>query len=392
MITSNMYSVNDKAIYDALNQNKVTNSDLVNLFLSRGVVISRNSSREELANMFSRMFHDFSDYDKLASIFSIASRREKNTFSYIEADKIEERVVIDVLKEINSHIFDIDQAEARFIKDGQILRLSLEYKDVNFNKSEFRQVVDKDADIEIEKVLDEESGSFVYSIRHPLNKTCERVVDRVIERINLSISDVNDHIIPQELSLTGYEDAEVRSNFFLELIKKIDKTELHDVTYVYVYQPKVESDWMEDEDDETSEDESDNMVGTKKLEGVHISKAYLNGVGVAYSEELLSLQKKGFYIWKVVWKVKEIGFDSDIYELEAQFSDPERFSKFSYMVRGEYRYLESGKYSQNSIKCSSQDEKKFSKRIELAAKKIIRDIEETHNKQGDENETESSVD
>lgn len=393
MITSNMYSVNDKAIYDALNQHKVTNQDLVNIFLSRGVVISKNTPRQELANMFSRMFHDYSDYEKLASIFSVASRREKNTLSYIPAGKVDDREIIDVLKDLGSNIEDIDQAESHFVKSGGVMRLSIEYKEVNFNKSEFRQVVDKDAEIEIEKIKDEETGEDVYSIRYPLNKTCERVVGRLIEKINDGLGDGEEKVKAKELSLTGYTSPEVRSEFFLSLIDNIDKTDLYDVTYVYVYQPKEDEGWVGEEDEEDESDEeydASSLDGSKRLGGVHITKASLNGVGVSYSEELSALKRKGFYIWKIVWKVKEKGVDSDIYELDAQFADPEKFSKFSYMVRGEYRYQEQGKYSQNRVKCSTATEKKFSKRIESAAKKLIAKVEKDNRFQGGSDETETS--
>lgn len=72
-----IFSASDKSLNDALNQKTVTNSDLRELFLTRGVLISKESSRKSLALHFSRLTHDFIDYERLAKIFGSPVHREK---------------------------------------------------------------------------------------------------------------------------------------------------------------------------------------------------------------------------------------------------------------------------------------------------------------------------
>lgn len=372
MITNNIYSVNDKVMFDALNQSKVTIPLLYEIFISRGIVISEDTSREELASMFSRMPHGYTDYEKLATVFSSVSRREKSTLLNIPADNISEKELVDTLRDIDDDISEINQAEAKVSKDGDIIRLSLTYKEVNFNKSEFRQVLDKEAEVEIEKHKNVDDESYQYLIRHPLNTTCESVVSVIIEKLKKNVMSLGGHLSTSQISLTGIKDPATRSKFFLDMMNEMEGVTIHDVTFIYVYQPKNDEDWIEDE---SEDEEFDEIEGSKRLEGVHISKASLNGNGVAFSKEFQNLQDSGFYIWKAVWMVKEDGADSDIYELEAQFADPEHFTKFSYLVRGEYRYQDVSSYSKNRVKCSKKHEIKFSRLIEATAERIIKEIE-----------------
>ena len=49
-----LYSVTDKALFDALNTSKINSTELKDLFLSRGVIISTETKREDLALEFSK--------------------------------------------------------------------------------------------------------------------------------------------------------------------------------------------------------------------------------------------------------------------------------------------------------------------------------------------------
>ncbi len=101
---------------------------------------------------------------------------------------------------------------------------------------------------------------------------------------------------------------------------------------------------------------------------------------IGESDELSSLYDKGFYICKVVWTAKAPKFSSDLYELEAQFSNPEECQAFSYMVRGVYKFNSSGKYNQTRNGIHTIDEIKFSKLIEKAAKEALYEIKATFQK------------
>lgn len=135
--------------------------------------------------------------------------------------------------------------------------------------------------------------------------------------------------------------------------------ELLDVTDAYVYHPKPEVLEAEDGNTET---------------GVHVSRASLKGEGVLKSEELSDLYERGFYIWKIKWKVKEKLADPDIYELEAQFGDPMNCTNFSYLVKGIRKYKAAGEYFSKPQKLSARETERFNKLIEDTAYSIITEI------------------
>ncbi|WP_342754764.1 hypothetical protein AAGQ96_02670 [Pantoea sp. MBD-2R] len=48
-----LHSVTDKSLYDALCQPRVTNNELRELFLERGIIISKKTDKKDLAKNFS---------------------------------------------------------------------------------------------------------------------------------------------------------------------------------------------------------------------------------------------------------------------------------------------------------------------------------------------------
>lgn len=356
MNSGNLYSVNDKAIYDALNQGKVTKTDLKELFLARGVVISSDTSRKELASYFSRLIHDYYDYQVLARILGTHTRRDKATVSYVPLGDLSIDDIENAAHELDEKISDLDAA-SEVNRVGGRVEVVVNYRTTNFNKNEFRQVVDREAVINLEV----EDGKL--AIRSPLTDTVEDVkkmlVDIAGERADIELPIEN-------INMQGIQDPKKRTEFFERLVNGVEGLQHYDVTDVYIYHPK------NNEIDEDGEEDED----TVDL-GVHITKASLKGEKVLQSDELKGLYDKGFYIWKIVWQAVENSYDSDIYEFEAQFSDPEVFSKFSYLARGFYKYKEGGEHNSSKTQFSTFVERKFELKLENAALDAIKSISES---------------
>ena len=353
-MSSSIFSASDKAIYDALNQSKVTNSSVKDLFLQRGVLISKLTKRKVNANNFSRLIHGYNDYSLLSNILGSISRREKITSLNIEGDLSLDDVEV-AANDLSNYIENFDAKSEVFIKDEQI-SIQISYRTTNFNKSEFRQVSDKVANILIEK-----NDTGIY-IRSPMNDVVNEIKNKLIELIKLEVDD----IVVEEISLCHIEDSKLRTLFFTELVRNMTGYEETDVTDVFVYHPKINQNSNDDDDDDDDDDVDS---------GVHISKASLKGEGVLKSIELNALYNEGFYIWKIVWQSKEINtIDSDIYEFEAQFSDPEDFSQFSYLARGFYKYQSIGAYNKGRVQFTNKEEQDLNKIIEIAARDTIKNI------------------
>lgn len=358
-MSNNIYSVNDKAIYDSLCQGTVTKTHITDLFLSRGVIVNPNTKKEKLAMIFSKRFHDFQDYLFLADIFSVKAKKERTCIRFLKHSKLSSDFIFEVLSKLNPLINHIDDARSTLLKDSVGYKLIVDYKQVNFNRSEFRQVDERNGVVEVDKC---EDG---YSMRMPHNQTFIKIFDTIVASINKD-DEVKGGVDVEEVNLTGVSDPGLRSQFFKILIEKMTDMEMVNVSGVYVFNPisklggTVED---TDIDDEELTDTSDVSVNAG-----HIQKATLTGSKVLNTAELVELNDKGFYIFKITWTCKFAFQDSDLYEFEAQFSNPESFTSFSYKLKGQYDYKERGVHSSFRSKLDpAYTESFFLNKVEQAA-------------------------
>lgn len=357
------YSVGDKGIYDAILQGKITKDHLEEIFLSRGIVVSHKTDRKILARYFSRFPHSYEDFLRFSEILGSASQREKLTHfhlkSSIDINDLDESIVL-----FKEHLENSEDATCFYTRSSENgYNITVNYKVHDFNKSEFRQVTNKDATIEIVKDNDR------FLIRHPNNKNVKSYVESFIEKIDEK-SDGKVEIY--KLSLQSISDPKVKTEFLSRLINSIDGFELYDVNDVYVYHPK-ES--LEDDDLDDEDEEIDVFSKSESLSGTHISKASLTGRGILESDELHQLYENEFYLYRIIWQSKRANsVDSDIYEFEVTFTDPEKMSGFSYIIKGYLKYKGYGEYARR-VQLNPEDSGLLNELIENAAHTSMNHIE-----------------
>lgn len=355
-----LHSVTDKSFYDALCQSRVTNNELRELFLERGIIISKKTDKKDLAKNFSKLTHDYYVQKRISDIFGGFLRKEKTT-SLVLSDPIEKSILREAAGLLKKEI-EHEQDLCQVFNDKDSIIIFITYTSTNYGKSDFSQIEKKTARFEIESL---DSG---YSIRRPDNDQTDGYLKSLLSKVeNLEkerIADLGEDpnslkLNFDEISLENIADNDKRTAFFTRLISELEGYVLDDVTDAYVYHPKNEIIEDEDGDAET---------------GVHISKASLKGQGVLKSAELISLYERGFYIWKVRWRVKEKNNEPDIYEFEAQFDNPMDFNGFSYISRGVKKFKSGGKYNKTSSQLNDQQETIFNRLIEKTARSIIIDL------------------
>ncbi|MBV6694446.1 hypothetical protein KVO79_20305 [Serratia quinivorans] len=352
-----LYSVTDKALFDALNQTKVTHDDMKSLFFKRGIIISKDTKRKALALDFSRYFHGFDDYKRLSEILGTVGRKEKVSANIInttlEKNDIEAAIKL-VCEDLQK---DGDQTD--FIYTDKGIEVKIKYVKLDYKMSEFRQSSSREATILIEQ---NDSGEF--TTRFPQNAKSREFNDKLISKIKEENADTK--ISVDEITLESVKDHVQRSDFFKELIDSIPNHSRVDVSDVYVTHPVLEERKNTSDADDDEDDDDDPTVDT----GYHISKASLKGRGVLDSKELNDLLLKGFYITKIVWVSVVKGFiDSNKYEFEAQFVDSDNCTLFSYLIRGQYKYKSVGEYT-NRQNVEKEKEVLLSSLIEKAAREI----------------------
>lgn len=330
-----LYTVNDKAMFDALNQTKVTHEDMKSLFFKRGIIISKETKRKVLALDFSKNYHGYYDFEYLSEILGSVGRREKISVNIVNTN-IDKNNMETTLKSVCEDLQkEGDVTNIIYTEKG--FEISIKYVKLDYKLSEFRQSSSREAKIQVEI---DNSGE--YTFRFPQNSKARDFNERIIAKIKAENEEEQPSL--EEISLETVKNHIERSRFFKELIVGMPNYKCIDVSDIYVTHPLLEAKKSaeEDEESEEEEDNDDTIIDT----GYHISKASLKGRGVLESPELEELLGKGFYITKIIWSSVIDSFkDSDKYEFEAQFVDPDNCKLFSYLVRGVYKYKKVNVYT-----------------------------------------------
>lgn len=386
MRMGSLYFASDKAIFDALTQRSLTSAELRKVFLSRGIVISNESDKKFLANRFSALFHDYYDYRNLSLLVGGRDSREKTT-NVVVTTAVTKDQLADALTSVKEWLVDDQHEQAEVAIHGDQLKLTVKYQKLDLSQAEFRQVVEKTAEVILEK---QGNG---WKITGPMNEKFKDITDQLYSQIEI-VTDKD--VATRTISLEAIPDAGIRTNFLRSLIRNLKGMEVVDVVDVSTFNPKDREDDDLDLSDEAlviedavefgSDDEGEEEGGDPEAElarpqpevRVHkiirIDRASLKGKGVLESKQLMELEGHGFYLWKIRWTAREKLVGSEIVQFEAQFGNQSRYCDFSYIVKGVYNY-NNGKYAKNLVRAEPVFEQKLKIRLEEAAQKTLDDIE-----------------
>ncbi|SEN64955.1 hypothetical protein SAMN03159293_00625 [Pseudomonas sp. NFACC39-1] len=384
MRMGSLYFASDKAIYDALTQRSLTSAELRKVFLSRGIVISNESDKKFLANRFSALFHDYYDYRNLSLLVGGRDSREKTT-NVVVTTAVTKDQLTDALTSVKEWLVDDQHEQAEVSVHGDQLKLTVKYQKLDLSQAEFRQVVEKTAEVILEK---QGSG---WKITGPMNDKFKDITDQLYSQIEIL---TEEDVGTRTISLEAIPDAGTRTNFLRSLIRNLKDMEVVDVVDVSTFNPKDQEDddldlsddalVIEDSIEVESEDEGKDGDPEAELARpqpearihkiIRIDKASLKGKGVLESKQLLELEGHGFYLWKIRWKAREKLVGSELVLFEAQFGNQAKYCDFSYIVKGVYNY-NNGKYAKNLVRAEPVFEQKLKIRLEAAAQKTLDDIE-----------------
>ncbi|SOS35763.1 hypothetical protein CFBP6411_04406 [Pseudomonas syringae group genomosp. 3] len=387
MRMGSLYFASDKAIFDALTQRSLTSAELRKVFLSRGIVISNESDKKFLASRFSALFHDYYDYRNLSLLVGGRDSREKTT-NVVVTTAVTKDQLTDALTSVKEWLVDDQHEQAEVAIHGDQLKLTVKYQKLDLSQAEFRQVVEKTAEVILEK-----QGN-CWKITGPMNDKFKDITDQLYSQIEI-VTDEN--VATRTISLEAIPDAGIRTNFLRDLIRNLKDMEVVDVVDVSTFNPKDGEDDNLDLSDEAlvieesieveSEDEGEEgedgdpeaeLARPQPEASVHkiirIDKASLKGKGVLESKQLMELEGHGFYLWKIRWTAREKLVGSEIVQFEAQFGNQVKYCDFSYIVKGVYNY-NNGKYAKNLVRAEPVFEQKLKIRLEEAAQKTLDEIE-----------------
>jgi len=354
-----IYYATDKNVFDALNQHRVDQATIRQLFADRNVLVSKHTDKSELAKYFSRLVHDYQDHQRIATRLGVANRREKVT-----AVEITTPLKVDQIETAISSIKAELEKEGDVVlvtRDGDDISLIVQYSEVDYAKTEFKQVQHKDGVIQFKKesdtyVVRSSQNEYVNKVREAVFSSVEKKNSIKLERRVVSLYDV---VLPS-----------LRSEFFYNLIHGIEGMGKHDVTELYVYRNTPEASDEDDEEELSDEDARNNEVQDSRIERIA-----LRGKGVEQSQELKDIISKSadFYTIRTVWKVREAMGEGHVFELDAHFASARDCTGFSYLVRGVYP-CEDGVISKKRRSPRTDEVERLSSLIEKASKRCAEDI------------------
>lgn len=367
-----LYCATDKELYDVLMSAKlrINKSVLLELAKDRGIFYSPKDSREDLVSHISLLPHDYHDLNIVLDKRENSGRAEKITSITLNADlSIEE--LRDVAKEYIAET-PADEKATSYAKGDSEYILNVEYSDIDYGKTRLVQRKVKEAAIEFHR----EDGKTV--IRMPANSKAKEIVEKIQGKLE---SKKKTTISVDEIEVSEFSSAHLRTKFFTDLVSKLDGFKLDNVTSVKVEQMnkgKLEDDIGLDDDQDTEE--------AKEQALALVRNVALRGESLLSSEEYQSLQTKGFYITSIIWRSKQKSLPYPIVEFEAAFDEPEIGKGFKYNVRGIFNFIESdGEYTKTLRQIANEDKQNLLSLIEQTATTVINTIKSENGliKEGD---------
>jgi hypothetical protein len=341
-----LYYATDKNIFDALNQHKVDTATVGKLFRRRNILVSRKTLREDLAQYFSRLTHDYYDHKVIGARLGVATRRERITSVDMEgltdADAL--RAVSEQLKgelERSGDTVVID-------RNGESITLRVQYSEIDYKRSEFNQVQVKDGVIEFERTktgytVRNTQNDYINGVRETLLAKLEKNVVAPIRKVTVSLFDI--------------PSPKLRSRFFYELAASLPQYVRKDVTDVYVFKAKPDATVGAENSSEDPE--------------THVERVFLRGNGVSRSQVLNELlDEEDYYITKMGWTATELYGEGHVYAIEVSFADPKDCTNFSYLVTGVFP-LEEGKVSSRKRSPTKSEVNGVSRLIEVRARELM---------------------
>jgi hypothetical protein len=325
------YYAEDKDIFDIFmsNRRRFDAKTLVGLARRRGICLSAETDRENLADYLARLVWSWPDLQVLLEMAETPERREKvaSTRLRTEASSAEVRGAVEsvkVLREVaNGEVFTVKNAS-----DNKVV-VAVRYSEFDPSRTRLQQRVLREATLEFER------GPEGFTVRRPAGERAREIAEAIASQLK---ENSGKKFEASEIALSGITAPELRTQFFLELMAGIPGFELRNVTSVSVDAAAPHAETEETEGDGDQEDDEENGASSPEAEAMLgiVQKAVFDGESLLTSKEFQNLKSEGFFLSRSVWRSREKKTDGIEVEFEADFEDSTQCTGFRYSVRGIY--------------------------------------------------------
>lgn len=353
-------------IYDALlsEKRKITMSELLSMARRKGIFLSKNETRESIAQYISLLPLSLEDIGHIFSLTETEFKKEKVTELLVKTEFSKEEIQL-ALTEFKESRKDREEVyNVTSNKDNNNVFVNASITEIDHSLSRITQKRKRIADIEM---IPTEEG---LSIQYPADNKIENIVLAIVaalEKRKNQEAEVEKIELPSSLSL------ESKIQFFLDLIKSIDGMTLKDVVGVSINRPVV------DEGDEEALDEEDEEIEGESTENSLIT-GFIRSIAIEGSDILSQkyyrdfIETNDFYITRIRWlSTDNTARPSTIVEFEASFSNAKECKDFNYGIRSVMRLTVSKNRSKFvSKKPIVSDKILYHKKLKLASRDAYR--------------------
>ncbi|HEY5891819.1 MAG TPA: hypothetical protein VIT91_01185 [Chthoniobacterales bacterium] len=344
------YFADDKDVSDILDAPKFSKKKLLSLALDRGIILSGELPRETIRDHLSRMPFSWLQLRELLDTIETADAQEKETTCRYESGASAEDLqkVLSDVRDIRGETAD-ESYVIRKTEAGTIVRIT--YREVDHGSTRVMQRIHKEMEIFIEPM----KGG--YEFRYPANGRAQDVVNKITDI--LPVPEGQEKPKRQTIELSGIVDPAMRTEFFVRVMDGMAGFNRRDVIDLKLNRIPQEAPEEDDDGDAAEEKEAEVKGLVKRLT--------LAGEALLSSPEFDRLRKDGFCISRTVWEAKESVGEGRIFEIEAQFKNPEGGTGFCYLVRGVHNIGDGGDVEVTRRAISLDDRKRINQAIEAAA-------------------------
>lgn len=345
----------DKVIFDALNHSQVPIDLIRHLLFDRGILVSHKTEKVDLAADFSRLTADYFNHKSIAIRLGKVSKKERVTYT-----EIKDQLTLDQIKAgavtVIQQLKDKGNAVDMNVENG-VVQIRVAYDHIDYTESEFRQVQPRDALIEF---IPDDQGNYV--VRNTHNNFIDTATKSIFGGIE---SVIGKTLLLKQISLEGIADPKIRTQFFEELIEDIEGYNIDSLTDAYCYRPKGALGGVGNDDQRSADIEKQPYVVRVTLKGNEVNKTFMAN----------DLYKAGYYLVKVVWRMKHKKKDFELIEFEAQFGEPNSCTEFSYQARCAL-ICEDGVVTDQKRPIYPEEQDTYFRLIEAAARRTLAKLEE----------------
>lgn len=373
---NSLYYADDRDIYDLIMSSVkyYSNSTLISIAKKRGILLSHEDDRQELAKRLSSMSYNWDEISELLTQTESPDRREMVTSSTHISDATLEDMQ-EIVKKVaaSRELFQDEIYSHKFYNNGNLLRLKVTYTEPDYSKNRMIQRRMKIITMDIQR----KDGDLY--IRREANDRSEKIFNEIIREVKTPPKILDPHHF---ISLETEKNPDIRTNFFIRLMYDMDDFKLNDIVYLDV--DRIHSDPRGDEHEDSEDDGEDEGIETveripnmkeeaKALAGI-VESASLRGTNLLLASEYIGMREKGFFISHAVWKSSHEIKNGRLVEFHAGFSDGPRGSGFKFAVRGVYERNKDGTFQTTRHTPTEEIQNYYLEEIEHSAKDALANV------------------